>query len=91
VDRYRRGDQEEDHRRARHDRGRHRFARGADRAAQPPHQPPHRAPQDPQARPPQPSRAPAPRGPAPSSAELPAEHRDPALPLDRREARPASL
>ena len=46
VDWYRRGDQEEDHRRVRHDRGRHRFARGAGRSAEPPDRSPHRAPQE---------------------------------------------
>ena len=53
--------------------------------------PPHRAPQDAQARPPQPSWSAAARRPAPSAAQLPAEDRDRALPLDRRAPRPASL
>ena len=44
-----------------------------------------------QARPPQPSWPAAPRGPAPSSAQLPAEDRDRALPLDHRASRPAPL
>ena len=38
-------DQEEDHRRVRHHRGRHRLARGPGRAADPPHHAPDRAPQ----------------------------------------------
>ena len=73
------------------DRGRHRFARGPGRAAEPPHQPPDRAPQAAQARPPQPSWPAAPRRPASSPAELPAEDRHRALPLDRRASRPAPL
>ena len=89
--RYRRGDQEEDHRRVRHcpratpapPRSRSRCSATAS--------PPDRAPEAAQARPPHPSWPAAPRRSSSSPSELHAEGRHQPLPLHHRAARPAPM
>src|SRR3954466_5354991 len=69
----------------------HRLARGADRTAHAPHQPPHRAPARAQARPPLAPRPPDARGPAPAAAQLPRPQGSRPLPLVDPGARPAPM
>src|SRR4051794_2431634 len=80
-----------DHRLTQAQRHRHRFARGADRAAHRTHQPPHRALQDAQEGPPQPSWSAQAGRPSPPPARLRQEHRRGPLPRHRRRQRPAPL
>ncbi len=70
---------------------RHRFARGPDRIAHGPHQPPHRAPPRAQEGSPQPAGAAHAGRSTPSTARLHQEERRRALPGDHRQARTSSL
>src|SRR5699024_2060668 len=70
-----------DHQGVRDHRGRHRLARGPDRAPLAPDLLPDRAPQDPQARPPHPSWSDAAGRSAQAPPAVPAERRHRALPL----------